>query len=184
MRQIRRQAFETNSSSTHAICISKEPVTDINFPSSFDFTHGEFGWEQNVYTSPTAKGAYLNEAINSLPDDQAAEYRKKLIKIFKDHNIQPDFANNNYNIFDGDMYYDSGYIDHSEYLPDILEEIFKSEDEVLSFLFNDKSMVITGNDNDGQDLIEATLYGGDEENYFNNKLDQKMKNYRIYWKGN
>ena len=45
-RQIRRGVFETNSSSTHAICIAKG---DYNLSKHIDFTIGEFGWENNEY---------------------------------------------------------------------------------------------------------------------------------------
>ena len=44
-RQIRRGCFETNSSSTHAICITKTDVNKEGLPSHVTFTHGEFGWE-------------------------------------------------------------------------------------------------------------------------------------------
>ena len=43
-RQIRRGCFETNSSSTHAICITKADVNKEDLPSHVTFTHGEFGW--------------------------------------------------------------------------------------------------------------------------------------------
>ena len=45
-RQIRQGVFETNSSSTHAICISKDHDTSkLKLPDSVSFDHGEFGWE-------------------------------------------------------------------------------------------------------------------------------------------
>lgn len=45
MRQIRNGVFETNSSSTHSFCISKEPVKDENIPNYLNIrTNEEFGW--------------------------------------------------------------------------------------------------------------------------------------------
>ena len=49
-RQIRRCCFETNSSSTHAICITKADVNKEDLPSNVTFTHGEFGWENDEYS--------------------------------------------------------------------------------------------------------------------------------------
>ncbi len=46
MIQIRKGTFETNSSSTHSICISKEPVT--KYPKSIHFYLGRYGWEQDT----------------------------------------------------------------------------------------------------------------------------------------
>lgn len=41
MYQIRKGVFETNSSSTHSICISKTPVK--NLPEFVRFVPGEYG---------------------------------------------------------------------------------------------------------------------------------------------
>jgi len=38
-RQIRRGTFETNSSSTHAICITKSDVDKANLPNYVEFEH-------------------------------------------------------------------------------------------------------------------------------------------------
>lgn len=43
-RQIRKSVFETNSSSTHAICITKKK-DNYKLPDHIDFEFGEFGWD-------------------------------------------------------------------------------------------------------------------------------------------
>jgi hypothetical protein len=43
MKQIRKGVFETNSSSTHSICIAKDD--GLTIPKSLHFDFGEFGWE-------------------------------------------------------------------------------------------------------------------------------------------
>ena len=43
IKKIRQSVFETNSSSTHSICIATD--TTIDFPKSLHFEFGEFGWE-------------------------------------------------------------------------------------------------------------------------------------------
>ncbi len=60
-RQIRQGAFETNSSSTHSICIATE--TQYNIPTSIEFNFGDFGWEVNKLTSRKAKASYLYTCI-------------------------------------------------------------------------------------------------------------------------
>lgn len=42
-KQIRRGCFETNSSSTHAICIATDDV--LNIPKDIHFGFDDFGWE-------------------------------------------------------------------------------------------------------------------------------------------
>ena len=49
MRQIRQNTFETNSSSTHSICISKNPVVDVRNEHVY-FGSGEFGWSTDTVT--------------------------------------------------------------------------------------------------------------------------------------
>lgn len=58
-RQIRRSCFETNSSSTHAICIAKADVDKSSFPNHVTFTHGDFGWENEEYWSLWSKASYF-----------------------------------------------------------------------------------------------------------------------------
>lgn len=65
-RQIRRNCFETNSSSTHAICITKRKIDKDNLPSKVEFKHDEFGWEFEVYEDVLTKASYLYQAICDL----------------------------------------------------------------------------------------------------------------------
>ena len=56
-RKIRQGVFETNSSSTHSICIVK--TADIRIPASLHLTMGEFGWECENYNDSETKASYL-----------------------------------------------------------------------------------------------------------------------------
>ena len=58
-RKIRRGTFETNSSSTHAICITKSDVKKCDLSKNVTFTHGEFGWEVEEYYGLWEKASYL-----------------------------------------------------------------------------------------------------------------------------
>ena len=57
MKIIRKNVFETNSSSTHSISISK--LNDYILPKEINFTFGEFGWEFSKYTSSFDKASYF-----------------------------------------------------------------------------------------------------------------------------
>lgn len=116
-RQIRRGVFETNSSSTHAICIAKG---DYNLSKYIDFTIGEFGWENNEYDDLYSKASYLITAILSFDKDKADDYLRKLKDILENNNIEynlPKLKEASWE-YDGKIrsYYDFdgyGYIDHS-----------------------------------------------------------------------
>lgn len=62
-KQIRRSVFETNSSSTHSICISKKPV-NINTERVIGFEIGDYGWENGCVDIKD----YLYTAIMSFDD--------------------------------------------------------------------------------------------------------------------
>ena len=49
--KVRKNVFETNSSSTHSICVTKNNIVDEK-QNHIEFTIGEFGWEIDEYCSP------------------------------------------------------------------------------------------------------------------------------------
>jgi hypothetical protein len=57
MLKIRQGVFETNSSSTHSICIAKK--AELNIPKHVYFDFGEFGWECDTLRSLSKKASYL-----------------------------------------------------------------------------------------------------------------------------
>ena len=61
--QIRRNIFETNSSSVHAITVTKNKVKDIYTGYSINFEVDEFGWEHRTYYDFTDKARYLWTAV-------------------------------------------------------------------------------------------------------------------------
>ena len=56
-KQIRRGVFETNSSSVHAICISKS--NEYKTQDNVDFIYGRFGWSPETLYTPEEKASYL-----------------------------------------------------------------------------------------------------------------------------
>ena len=100
MRQIRNGVFETNSSSTHSFCISKEPVKDKNVPTYLNIrTDKDFGWETDCYNSPEEKAAYLCAVMEWCELD--AEKEEFLNKLKNEFHIKISYKSKN------------GYVDHS-----------------------------------------------------------------------
>lgn len=62
-RQIRKNAFETNSSSIHSLTVSKEGLTEtlqVDKKTNKVITHfGEFGWGYDCFTDSETKLSYL-----------------------------------------------------------------------------------------------------------------------------
>lgn len=58
MRQVRQNVFETNSSSTHSICVTKNNILD-NKVDEIYFRLDEFGWEYSILSTVDEKAAYL-----------------------------------------------------------------------------------------------------------------------------
>ena len=185
-RQIRQGVFETNSSSTHAICISKDHDTSkLKLPNMVAFTHGEFDWECAKLRDVWDKASYLYEAILGTYYENGAEEKLEHIKnVLNRYGIVCDFEPCS------DKYWDDGHIDHVgvDDMPDWLENMMSNDDALLTYLFGD-AFVVTGNDNgDGfSDMMYEpigetstpygswTEYGGYKKEY---------DNYDIYYKGN
>lgn len=189
-RQVRRNVFETNSSSTHAICITKGNYNPL---SHIDFVVGEFGWENITYGESYDKASYLITAILSFDKNEADENLQKLKDILDDNNIEytlPELKVDTYKYGGKTRYYYDidGYIDHSEDTQDFVNDVLADSDKLFRYLFGN-SMVITGNDN--SDCFRDTMYvnEGEEETswgtYTNyGGLKPEFDNYEIYMKGN
>ena len=152
---IRHGVFETNSSSTHTICINK----DFKWPlkeNSIEFGTGEFGWEFENYYDIWSKAEYLHEAILSKANDKA-EYenlKAEFTKLLNDIGIEKvNWAEIKWE--DDDTYPDwnsHGYIDHGNNLWELIQLMLKDPNLFYGFLFNNESCICTGNDNDEEDV--------------------------------
>lgn len=149
---IRKNTFETNSSSVHTICIAKEPANNFQGSKIF-FELGDFGW---AFESVN-RADYLYTAI--MTSCKTEEYLDKLKAILDKNNITYGFMKPKY--YDNEhKWIENGGIDHSVELEDFLEAIMNDEDMLLRFLFNDDSAVYTGNDNsDGYWRYETAFQG-------------------------
>lgn len=144
MINIRKGLFETNSSSTHAICIGKDN-NNLVIPSELTFEVDEFGWENEVYDDVTTLASYLYTALTSWYGGKELTNHINHIYTLLGHNgceatfIEPSVSA--WGITDG-------YIDHSEGLVDFLHKVLSSDKALLRYLFSPDSFIITGNDNE------------------------------------
>ena len=150
-RQIRRGVFETNSSSTHSICISKAPVKPRD---CIYFGIGEYGWENDCVDTID----YLYTAILCMHD--AEDLLKRLKNILDNHSIEYEFEEP---IYSEHGYLDNGYIDHSYDTREFIDAVLLDEDMLMRCLFGADSCVYTGNDNQncnpaGCNIADETIW--------------------------
>lgn len=177
-RQIRKNVFETNSSSVHAICISK--AKPDHYPSHVMFNHGEWGWDFDVLDTIEERASYLYELICEFCDGderKKSEYMNHLYDVLGKYNIDCEFDRNDFEVWEwrGEQYKSTiGYVDHGREASEFFKSVMKSEKRLLRFLFGD-SFVFTGNDN-SENYYKVVCW--DKEHNLN------KENYDVYIKGN
>lgn len=161
--KIRRNIFETNSSSTHSICVTQTDLLD-QLRDEIVFRVGEFGWEYEKYNDPETKASYLYTAILEMGRE---DLLSNIRSILKRKGIECIFEEPKYVIDNnGYKYLDYGYIDHVYALDDFIN-ICYDDDKLLKYLFSSQSFIITGNDNDDYD-VEINVSYPHEEYYKGN----------------
>ena len=193
MKTIRRGVFESNSSSTHSIAISKEKVPNVAGRHIY-FGAGEYGWEKGCVEDTAS---YLHTAIVGYSDP--AQYEKRINKIkeildkygveyefepvkYKKSEYNPDyeyieFASPNYRWAN---------VDHADGCAELINALLSNEDLLIRYLFGD-SCIYTGNDNsDDEDSMcycaEATIWDDNYETIQNPNHD--AEHYDYFFKGN
>lgn len=165
--QIRRGAFETNSSSTHAINIYKKGGR-YEIPESIVIRPGEFGWECETYNYPEDKLSYLYTWIlekcntfeqNEITGNWETHCDYKLLKDYQ-YRLKSKLEALGVKevIFEKcGGWHENGYIDHSSSLyTDDLETILESYFE--DFVFNSASYIETGNDNSEDSYVNEDIH--------------------------
>lgn len=160
-RTVRKKTFETNSSSTHTISISRNfDSTEYKFPKTLVFQGGEFGWEVEIYDDVESRCRYLYTAMCSLYNGNELEEKKKYIEdILQKHGTVAAFAK-----FE---YFDDGYIDHVDDTMELVNYVFENENNLLNYLFGD-TLIYTSNDNMDMDDKPEIRNGDYEEIYKGN----------------
>ena len=136
MEKIRKNVFETNSSSSHSIHIEmdSELLDTSLIPDENGVLHitgyGEYGWEYEKYNDARTKTDYA--VVYSHYEDS---FRDMLLKVLKKQTGAKQIEISG----DGD-----GYIDHQS---NHTLSVIKTEEELRMFIFNKKSWLFGGNDN-------------------------------------
>lgn len=156
MKTTRHNVFETNSSSTHSISInSTTELYDSITPDAngvITLTGGEFGWEWKQYNDALTKANYC--AIDVYGN---AELEKMLRDVIMEHTGAKDVVFAFTTDYRKDTY---SYIDHQSF--GTSHPAFSSSDNLKNFIFNPKSYLFTGNDNNDE---PANFYDVDVDDF-------------------
>lgn len=153
---IRQGVFETNSSSSHSLCISIGQVNVPNYEGqTVNIVAGEFGWEVETHYDLYTKLSYLyTDAMsgidrqiledidgNILPASMYNSRLEMLVRVLHKHTKCAEVVFEIQN----DRFYPFGYVDHQSI--GTSDEAFESDENMINFLFNKNSFVHTDNDN-------------------------------------
>lgn len=167
MKLIRNGVFETNSSSAHSLAYgTSKIIRGAGWgmpPNETDFSNpmyhldevpacykgiplgvylGEYGWGYDELYSPQQKFSYL---LTTLGDTLKEVFRHPFYAQIKEWLYQLDIPVHE-NLFKDDEVED-GYIDHESYGM-INPSLFKTKEDLITYLFNDNICIYIENDND------------------------------------
>lgn len=134
MKKVRREVFETNSSSSHSISISnKEGMLETILPDEDGVIYlqgGDFGWEYEKYNDALTKANYCAQDNGHNPNRT-----NMLIEVIMEHTGAKSVIIER-----------QGYIDHQSCGTSYAA--FVDNETLKQFIFNPNSILYTGNDND------------------------------------
>ena len=174
--QIRNGVFETNSSSTHALCVAKEmpDMTKVK-NKQLVFKHKGFGWQFKELHDVESRASYLYEALL----DYKSDYPDAINWIYETlgkYGIEASFEIEYEDEFDRWV----GGIDHSEGLVSFLSYVMRNENHLIKWLFGN-SLIITGNDNGDEFNDRVYMYDKEDDHYV---LKPEFRKYKFFEKGN
>lgn len=149
--KIRSSVFETNSSSVHAMIVTKEETNPSDNVVNFGF--GRYGWEEQEYHDVRDKANYFYTAAY---DIYGEDIKYRIENALSKYGVKCRFASPN----SGKLWED-GYVDHSEDAREFVNAMLDNPGMFVRFLFNDDSFIHTGNDNSEMewfDDIRAMTY--------------------------
>lgn len=159
MINIRQSTFETNSSSTHSICVCKEDET-IKIPEKIkiilkDYNY-EFGWEYTKWDTPEEKLAYLILGIIARSYYYtsymgACAQIDKLLNMLKELGVKDiTISGLEISLYDSKICLsnENSYVDHASELGELIENILTNKEYLKNYLFSYKSFILGGNDNE------------------------------------
>ena len=156
-RQIRQSCFETNSSSTHAICIATDGIRK-QIPETINFYFGDYGWEWRTLTTISDRASYLYTCLMYMNLDEIEKCTTFILETLKKYGVKEiNFENFEVNVsnFSGHIWLttkNDNYIDHGSDTIDFAKAVCSDEQLLLDYLFGEHSFIQTGNDNDDGDV--------------------------------
>ena len=183
MIQIRKGMFETNSSSVHALIISKDMDSIPN--RELHISHGEWGWEQARYSDPDDKISYLCQAICDCSRSDIDLMRNRIdafLNPLRERGITCIIKDGYFTLY---KYNDlKGYVDHADTLCNsytrssdgkytgvfcgkgtILKTLMDDTDMLIRYIFGDSTLV-TANDNSYKNAPIEDVYGHIKEDKY------------------
>lgn len=153
--QIRQSVFETNSSSSHSLTVAtftEGDILDTLYPNNegvIVVVPDEFGWEWQDYSDPQTKLSYCAIYARDWVGEDTEKYLGILTTVIqqqvgKDVVVQYPLEK------DKNDYYGNGYIDHQSVECRDLDYLFQDPEKLRQFIFNPKSTLSTGNDNNSR----------------------------------
>ena len=150
--RIREGVFETNSSSSHDLTISRDGELNLTFSKEtlrngvFNASTGDYGWEWHRYYLPEGKINYLVTGLfarENIDEDQDMEELKESNPNFA---MLCDVVEKQTGVKLTVRAYEDSHIDHESSYE--WQGAFENEETLRNFLFSPNSFVQTGNDND------------------------------------
>lgn len=159
---LRKNVFETNSSSTHSLVIAGDLLKPSNDCTIYLCNH-EYGWDPDTFPDLESRIAYIFLAIRDYPvlyEHYLDTFKKVLNTVYNISSAdypQVEFVNDSSKpfLFIEDTYgtkstygFGSGYVDHQSIDGGELLYLFENEGELLTkFIFGEGSKIHTDNDN-------------------------------------
>ena len=174
MINIRHGLFETNSSSTHAICIAKSN-DGLVIPNELIFTFGDFGWDEHFDYDVVDKASYFYTALYNTYDEDIKknfdDIKNHIYEVLYDAGCECEFIEPKMTTY---SWADSGYIDHQNEVAPWLHKLIKNDKLLFRFLFSPDSFIVTGNDN-------SDWFDDWEEDFDGSETAEKVD---VFYKGN
>lgn len=146
MIKIRRNVFETNSSSVHSIVVCNEALDDNHAPFIF-FRLGEFGWSMDFLDDDWDRASYFYTAACAL---RQHDVKNEIIDLLTPLGIDCNFDEENpprYTDYGWLYFLDNGGIDHVDECQEFVDTLMNDGEMLARFLLDDRSFIVTGNDN-------------------------------------
>lgn len=131
MIKIRRNVFETNSSSMHSLSVigSDRMSTLESKDGIVVVSEGEFGWGYDALTTPKQKLSYLVTEYSG--EEEMIDVIKEAVKDYTGLSLA--------------VYENDGYIDHQS--RGMISEYITDKQSIIDLVFNDKNVIVIDNDN-------------------------------------